>query len=158
MQLRQLAFFFSHRDHRFNSRTLIAAASLEILDGASGTKRRIVLDSRIATFQANALFRPTDAGMREGKKLHRRRGRSCIERDAIDSATENNSDIPLPFLSLPPPLCCIPSLPSRGEAYRKTHKSKLHLRSPPPTQKCSSRISILFVAELKFISTVCTDA
>jgi len=34
--------------------------------------------------------------MREGEKLHRRRGRSCIERGAIDFAPENNSNIPPP--------------------------------------------------------------
>ncbi|TGZ51331.1 hypothetical protein DBV15_06430 [Temnothorax longispinosus] len=39
---------------------------------------------------------PPDSGgeRRKGGKLHRRRGRSCIERGAIDSAPENNLDIP----------------------------------------------------------------
>lgn len=79
MQARRLTFF--SRDCRFNSRTLIAAAWLEILDGASFSKRKIALDSRIATFQANALFRPHEcrderrgeAASSQREKLHRER-------------------------------------------------------------------------------------
>lgn len=120
------------------SRSLIQFADVNCRVVARNSRRSSFFETRDwfrVTFQADT---PPGSGWLEGGR------ESCIVAEG-EAASREVLSTPLPKTTPtfhPLLLVSPPPLPSSYEAYRKTHKSKLHLRSPMPTQKCNSRINI----------------
>lgn len=135
----------SPRGRRFNS--LIAASSCARNFHQSFPGMQRVCFRRIATFHPSTRFStPSGGGKAKGEMGGKKAAlsQSCVAHEkerggggggAIDSALENNSGILYHPLSLSLSQILMVK-------YRKTHKSKLHLRAQPPMQKCSPRINI----------------